>query len=90
MLGNISNRKSDVLDLHLWTQKLMPDSFIPLQTGLSVGVVMKRAFKLLSGFGMSVTGVHNLCGDYIYSGHSFMLIMSYMFIKECKYLKRIP
>ncbi|XP_014677317.1 PREDICTED: phosphatidylcholine:ceramide cholinephosphotransferase 1-like isoform X2 [Priapulus caudatus] len=52
------------------------------KTGLSVNVVVRRAIKLLSGFGLSVTGVHNLCGDYIYSGHTFILIMTYMFIRE--------
>lgn len=34
--------------------------------------------------GLNVTGSHILCGDYLYSGHTIMLRLSYLFIKECE------
>lgn len=41
--------------------------------------------KLLAGGGLSITGSHEMCGDYLYSGHTVMLTLTYLFIKECKY-----
>lgn len=31
---------------------------------------------------MSLTGSHLMCGDFLYSGHTVMLTLSYLFIKE--------
>jgi shingomyelin synthase len=41
-------------------------------------------FQLISGFGLSINGKHTYCGDYIYSGHTIMLTMSYLIISECE------
>ncbi|XP_026179069.1 phosphatidylcholine:ceramide cholinephosphotransferase 2-like [Mastacembelus armatus] len=41
-----------------------------------------RIFRLLSGGGLSLTGSHLMCGDFLYSGHTVMLTLSYLFIKE--------
>ncbi|XP_045921458.1 phosphatidylcholine:ceramide cholinephosphotransferase 2-like [Micropterus dolomieu] len=41
-----------------------------------------RILKLLSGGGLSLTGSHLMCGDFLYSGHTVMLTLSYLFIKE--------
>ena len=49
--------------------------------------IFLRVVKLLSGMGLSINGKHVYCGDYIYSGHTMTLIMTYLVIKECKYLK---
>lgn len=48
-------------------------------------VIFQRVLKLLSGMGLSINGKHIYCGDYIYSGHTMTLIMTYLVIKECKY-----
>jgi len=40
--------------------------------------------KILSGFGLSINGQHVYCGDFIFSGHTMILILSYLLIRECK------
>ena len=49
-------------------------------------VIFQRVLKLLSGMGLSINGKHVYCGDYIYSGHTMTLIMTYLVIKECKFV----
>lgn len=49
-------------------------------------VIAKRAFQLMSGFGLSINGKHTYCGDYIYSGHTVMLVLGYLTIAECMFL----
>lgn len=44
--------------------------------------VVKRVLKLMSGFGLSINGKHVYCGDYIYSGHTVTLILSYLTVTE--------
>uniref|UniRef100_A0A8C5MNX8 Phosphatidylcholine:ceramide cholinephosphotransferase 1 n=1 Tax=Leptobrachium leishanense TaxID=445787 RepID=A0A8C5MNX8_9ANUR len=41
-----------------------------------------RILRMLRGGGLSITGSHSLCGDFLYSGHTVMLTLTYMFIKE--------
>ncbi|XP_047443409.1 phosphatidylcholine:ceramide cholinephosphotransferase 2 [Mugil cephalus] len=41
-----------------------------------------RILRLISGGGLSLTGSHLMCGDFLYSGHTVMLTLSYLFIKE--------
>ncbi|XP_049552548.1 phosphatidylcholine:ceramide cholinephosphotransferase 1 isoform X3 [Orcinus orca] len=43
---------------------------------------LRRIMKLIAGGGLSITGSHNMCGDYLYSGHTVMLTLTYLFIKE--------
>ncbi|XP_046392399.1 phosphatidylcholine:ceramide cholinephosphotransferase 2-like isoform X2 [Ischnura elegans] len=45
-------------------------------------IVARRVLQLLSGFGLSINGQHTFCGDYIYSGHTVILVMSYLIIRE--------
>ncbi|KAL1459101.1 hypothetical protein WDU94_011109 [Cyamophila willieti] len=48
----------------------------------SPALIAKRVIQLFSGFGLSINGKHTYCGDYIYSGHTTILAMSYMMIQE--------
>ncbi|XP_069467396.1 phosphatidylcholine:ceramide cholinephosphotransferase 1 [Ambystoma mexicanum] len=43
---------------------------------------LRRIMKMIAGGGLSITGAHKMCGDYLYSGHTVMLTLTYMFIKE--------
>ncbi|XP_027765756.1 phosphatidylcholine:ceramide cholinephosphotransferase 1-like [Empidonax traillii] len=47
---------------------------------------LRRIMKLIAGGGLSITGSHNMCGDYLYSGHTVILTLTYLFIKECEFL----
>lgn len=42
----------------------------------------RRIMKMIAGGGLSITGSHTMCGDYLYSGHTVMLTLTYLFIKE--------
>ncbi len=53
---------------------------------LTAGEVAERAFKILTGMGLSINGQHVFCGDYIYSGHTVMIIMGYLIVKECEWM----
>ncbi|XP_076145603.1 phosphatidylcholine:ceramide cholinephosphotransferase 2-like [Alosa pseudoharengus] len=41
-----------------------------------------RMLKMVSGGGLSITGSHIMCGDYLYSGHTVMLTLTFLFIRE--------
>ncbi|KAF7283024.1 hypothetical protein GWI33_001581 [Rhynchophorus ferrugineus] len=45
-------------------------------------LIAKRVLHLMSGFGLSVNGKHTFCGDFIYSGHTVILVFSYLIISE--------
>ncbi len=49
---------------------------------LTFVIVLQRVVKLLSGFGLSINGEHIYCGDYIYSGHTMTLVMTYLIVHE--------
>lgn len=46
-------------------------------------LIAQRVLQLISGFGLSINGKHTYCGDYIYSGHTVMLVLSYLVVSEC-------
>lgn len=41
-----------------------------------------RVLKLMSGLGLSMNGKHVYCGDFIYSGHTVTLILTYLLVAE--------
>ena len=49
----------------------------------TVGNVLVAALKVLSGLGLSINGEHTFCGDYIYSGHTVILVTCFLLIQEC-------
>lgn len=57
----------------------------PKSEHLTFVVIAQRVLKLLGGMGLSINGRHVYCGDYIYSGHTMTLLMTYLVIQECKY-----
>lgn len=65
--------------------KMLSVHFI-LQLFGDVEAQFRRIMKMIAGGGLSITGAHTMCGDYLYSGHTVMLTLTYLFIKECKLL----
>ncbi|KAG5885436.1 hypothetical protein JTB14_020772 [Gonioctena quinquepunctata] len=45
-------------------------------------MIAKRVVKLMSGLGLSVNGQHVYCGDFIYSGHTVILVFTCLLISE--------
>ncbi|XP_035792274.1 phosphatidylcholine:ceramide cholinephosphotransferase 2-like isoform X1 [Anopheles albimanus] len=54
----------------------------PKSNASSATVIVKRAFQLISGMGLSINGKQIYCGDYIYSGHTVTLVLGYLVISE--------
>jgi shingomyelin synthase len=42
----------------------------------------RRVVKIISGFGLSINGQHVYCGDWIFSGHTMILILAYLIVQE--------
>jgi len=49
---------------------------------LTVPIVLMRAAKIMSGFGLSMNGQHVYCGDFIYSGHTMTFVLAYLVMLE--------
>lgn len=49
---------------------------------LSVTIVLMRAVKIMSGFGLTMNGNHVYCGDFIYSGHTMTFVLGYLVMFE--------
>ncbi len=56
----------------------------------TVALVAQRTFDLLLGLGLSVNGHHKYCGDYIYSGHTMILVFGALVVGECKFVDPYP
>ena len=68
-----------VLPVASYTYKCSPPADNP-----NALMYLKRMWQLLTGFGLSINGKHTYCGDVIYSGHTLILVMSYLIITECE------
>lgn len=55
---------------------------VQLNHTISTGEVVHRVLKIMSGFGLSINGQHVYCGDFIFSGHTMILILCYLVIVE--------
>ena len=44
------------------------------------------ASGVFPGFGLTINGKHTFCGDFIFSGHTMMFVLSYLVVSECKCL----
>ncbi|XP_055343418.1 phosphatidylcholine:ceramide cholinephosphotransferase 2-like [Paramacrobiotus metropolitanus] len=62
----------------------------PKMNHTSVLVILERIGMLLSGLGLSVNGRHIYCGDYIYSGHTCVLVLSALVVTEYAPRKFLP
>jgi len=49
---------------------------------LTFAELFKRVVKIVTGFGLSINGNHIYCGDYVYSGHSMILILGHLVTKQ--------
>lgn len=56
---------------------------------LTVSIVLMRAVKILSGFGLTMNGNHVYCGDFIYSGHTMTFVLGYLVMMECKPISNV-
>ncbi|KAI1292156.1 Phosphatidylcholine:ceramide cholinephosphotransferase 2 [Halotydeus destructor] len=53
-----------------------------ISTGEYTVIIFSRVFHMLLGFGLSINGRHNYCGDYLYSGHTVILTLAYLTLTE--------
>ena len=47
--------------------------------------VMYRVGEMLWTFGTKAMSTNEYCGDYIYSGHTMIMLITYCTVKECKF-----
>jgi len=58
----------------------------PQLNDTSVLIILERFAKLAVGFGLTINGNYVYCGDYIYSGHTTMLVTCYLIIQGIHYI----
>jgi len=54
----------------------------PKKNDITALEYIKRMITIISGGGLSINGKHVYCGDYIFSGHTMILTMGYLAIKQ--------
>ena len=47
-----------------------------------VSIIASRVGYMLLGFGLSINGRHSYCGDYLFSGHTVILTLGFLVIRE--------
>lgn len=75
------------ITMYVTVLPLSSDTYVcsPKSNSTSPSLIANRVLHLMSGFGLSVNGKHTFCGDFIYSGHTVVLVFSYLMISECNY-----
>jgi len=53
-----------------------------LTFGQTVLTITEEVIKLIIAGGLPITGRKTLCGDYIFSGHTIILMITYLMIRE--------
>ncbi|XP_074599874.1 phosphatidylcholine:ceramide cholinephosphotransferase 1-like [Brevipalpus obovatus] len=53
-----------------------------LPFGEYVSIIASRVGYMLLGFGLSINGRHSYCGDYLFSGHTVILTLGYLVLRE--------
>ena len=51
---------------------------------MSSAVVFDKVLEITTGGGISLGDEQPFCGDYIFSGHTMMLVMGYLVVRDCK------
>ena len=46
--------------------------------------LISRVVTIVSGGGLSMNGKQIYCGDFIFSGHTMVLMMAFFVVRECK------
>ncbi|XP_063699466.1 phosphatidylcholine:ceramide cholinephosphotransferase 2-like isoform X2 [Culicoides brevitarsis] len=54
----------------------------PKSNSTTITTALSRAIHLISGFGLSINGKQVYCGDFMYSGHTVILVLGYLIISE--------
>ncbi|CAG0893858.1 unnamed protein product [Darwinula stevensoni] len=54
----------------------------PQSNDTTPAVILQRVVYLCTGFGLSISGHHTYCGDYIFSGHTMILVLGYLIMRE--------
>jgi len=52
----------------------------PKANHTTVLIVLERFLKLVAGGGLTINGNYVYCGDYIYSGHTMILVTCYLVV----------
>ena len=47
-------------------------------------IMFRRVVTIISGGGLSFNGRHVYCGDYIFSGHTFTMVMATLVTRQCQ------
>nr|XP_046920698.1 phosphatidylcholine:ceramide cholinephosphotransferase 1-like [Dermatophagoides farinae] len=47
-----------------------------------IEIIVSRVFYMSLGMGLSINGHHTFCGDYIFSGHTVILVLTYLIQQE--------
>lgn len=55
-----------------------------LSYGQTILTIAEEVLRLLHSGGLPITGKKTMCGDYIFSGHTIILLMSNLLVSECK------
>ena len=52
---------------------------------LSWPAILAKVVQVAVGGGVSLGEQQNLCGDYIFSGHTMILAVSYLTVRDCQF-----